>query len=1019
MREGFLRRCRNAINTLPIFSGKMELFAVFTIGVIGMLIYWLPFLNGFALGPGGWGVEVSTSYYSHLKYAADHYGTFPLFAPYRIGETYLFHLQAENPTYSPFNVLIPFLSVEHFIKTLVMLRLTVGFIGLLMLGSYWRINRWLVLVAFSVIYLSGYITGRLFNGHFMVFAVVWVPMLLYCFLRAMDEGRYVFVLLGGLTMSVLFIDGGNHVLIWSAYLLMIIAAIEAVSHRSLRPIVVVTGIGVFAMLFSAFKMLPAYIEYSHYTPSFLHGYMGDELYKALFEHTIAWHYMRAFPGDAHDVAWWEMYAYIGKVPAILAILSFPLLILKKFRGKYSFHMLIAAAFFVWITIGINIRPINELRVPGLMYERHTTRMLILAIMMVTLCVVTVISRTMERFRLKPAIIAGVAIVFFIFSIYDYRHKNASWMDYSRHELPPYHYLTYEELPEVHSKTYGYWDVVRLVGPRSVPLKTITPKADGVVVKVEPLTSLGTGHDGLQFSGDGKGFVVSGSSDLFPAEALSYSAWIKPAALPPGKAQAIVIAGGDRRAGLFIDASGLIHFSIPGLTGETAASASLADASWHHIAGVFDGRSAALYIDGAIVQQKDYSGAVNYGAGERELYIGGDRRGEMASYNGSLDQVALWGTALTSGEVKQLFLQGKTSETPLPQLRHLRGLWNEQGLIPDNFRVFNHKDSHVLIPRSPSMDTIGQGAFSVLTWVNSPATDPPSYGILLSNCCDIPAFTTQIGYGGYGAIRFLINSGKSWNELFGLKLWLNDGLWHMIAVVRDSNGDASIFEDGKLDKKIPFPLGKEPISFTKNDWRIGQDARMELDNGGFGGKMDVMAVWNKALSAQEISRIFDSGRSVDLKQDYAEQLAGLWKMGDRQGYPVLSDHSGNGNNGQLINLPEDSVRDNSMIYDTVGGHAAFLEPDTAKELNHKLVFRSLKYEYLPLRYLTVNVGKLVNYKGMVVLELPLGFHGEVRLQYHNPYYQVGKVITGISLLLGFLFLIPAVRRRIPIISMRLR
>jgi tetratricopeptide (TPR) repeat protein len=89
----------------------------------------------------------------------------------------------------------------------------------------------------------------------------------------------------------------------------------------------------------------------------------------------------------------------------------------------------------------------------------------------------------------------------------------------------------------------------------------------------------------------------------------------------------------------------------GVIGKKAVS----DGRWHHVAGVYDGQTATLYIDG----QRDVSAAVAgfIAANSYNVWIGSDSHRNERALKGRIDDVRIYSYALTAGEVKGLY-EGK-------------------------------------------------------------------------------------------------------------------------------------------------------------------------------------------------------------------------------------------------------------------------------------------------------------------------------------------------------------------------
>jgi hypothetical protein len=78
--------------------------------------------------------------------------------------------------------------------------------------------------------------------------------------------------------------------------------------------------------------------------------------------------------------------------------------------------------------------------------------------------------------------------------------------------------------------------------------------------------------------------------------------------------------------------------------------------WHHVAGVWDGAVLRLYLDGAAVDSAPFSGIVRYDS--NPIYIGADDNDgdDIADegWKGAIDEVRIYGRALSQGEVLQIY-----------------------------------------------------------------------------------------------------------------------------------------------------------------------------------------------------------------------------------------------------------------------------------------------------------------------------------------------------------------------------
>ena len=89
-----------------------------------------------------------------------------------------------------------------------------------------------------------------------------------------------------------------------------------------------------------------------------------------------------------------------------------------------------------------------------------------------------------------------------------------------------------------------------------------------------------------------------------------------------------------------------------------------------------------------------------------------------------------------------------------------------------------------------------------------------------------------------------------------------------------------------------------------------DSGTSSSGANFNGKIDQVAIWNKALDIEAVKEIFDAvdvdGEPLELTEDsgdydYSDSLVGYWKLEEGTG-TTASDSSDNSNPGTLKNSP---------------------------------------------------------------------------------------------------------------------
>jgi chitodextrinase len=149
---------------------------------------------------------------------------------------------------------------------------------------------------------------------------------------------------------------------------------------------------------------------------------------------------------------------------------------------------------------------------------------------------------------------------------------------------------------------------------------------------------------LAFDGSTSYVAIANSQSLDPTSQLTVEAWVKPQTLldtqkmivDKASAYTLGIIGGEVSFGV----------SGPGLA-VTSSGAGLAAGAWYHIAGVYDGASIRVYVNGEEKGAQNASGAI--AATSSGVTIG--RRGESSSlwFQGAIDEVRIHARALSPSE----------------------------------------------------------------------------------------------------------------------------------------------------------------------------------------------------------------------------------------------------------------------------------------------------------------------------------------------------------------------------------
>jgi hypothetical protein len=96
------------------------------------------------------------------------------------------------------------------------------------------------------------------------------------------------------------------------------------------------------------------------------------------------------------------------------------------------------------------------------------------------------------------------------------------------------------------------------------------------------------------------------------------------------------------------------FNASGTSQDLAGTTIVDDSQWHHVAAVYTGTQKQLYIDGALNASVNYSQTLR--TNNFNLRLGMNQEYGPGFYGGALDEVRVYGRALTAADVTLLFNQ---------------------------------------------------------------------------------------------------------------------------------------------------------------------------------------------------------------------------------------------------------------------------------------------------------------------------------------------------------------------------
>ncbi|NOY80486.1 MAG: hypothetical protein GXP31_05710 [Kiritimatiellaeota bacterium] len=139
-----------------------------------------------------------------------------------------------------------------------------------------------------------------------------------------------------------------------------------------------------------------------------------------------------------------------------------------------------------------------------------------------------------------------------------------------------------------------------------------------------------------------------TADLSPERAVTVACWVRPTEDMSGVEGAGIVSAGNSY--LLRISSGMrpsFHIFTEGW-GPVITPDAIRVKQWYHVAGVYDGRRMAIYLNGRLAAARPRAGAIQRAKGE--LTLGR----QVNSLDGDLDEVRVYDRALSEAEIQRLF-----------------------------------------------------------------------------------------------------------------------------------------------------------------------------------------------------------------------------------------------------------------------------------------------------------------------------------------------------------------------------
>ncbi len=374
--------------------------------------------------------------------------------------------------------------------------------------------------------------------------------------------------------------------------------------------------------------------------------------------------------------------------------------------------------------------------------------------------------------------------------------------------------------------------------------------------------------------------------------------------------------------------------------------------WYMVTGIANSTYIKIYINGMLVQEQPIIGSVQKAG--NSIVVGTGFGAQATSYgyfSGQISNLQIYDTALTSAQVQELYNSG-IAGSPV-SASSLSGWWPLDGDAKDysaylnngtvfgnltNLNLGNLQSTNANYTSLLSASFNGVSDYSYISTNISQVSNALSVALWV-NASSLSKMTSSDGYsifnsvssGSGNPVSFLLNNGGGLGTSAGSGdeelcisatcyngYGISNSSWYFLAFTLN-RGNASLYANGAPPYNISVLTGPYSI----NSLSLAKSA---LGISGFTGNMSNVQIYSKALSPQQIYRIYSSGIS-GIPVNYSSQNTNLVAWYPLQGN--ANDMSANMNSGIPSNVAYANTGFvNSHLVNTQGGYGINLNGNSS-------------------------------------------------------------------------------------------
>ncbi len=443
-------------------------------------------------------------------------------------------------------------------------------------------------------------------------------------------------------------------------------------------------------------------------------------------------------------------------------------------------------------------------------------------------------------------------------------------------------VTYTDLPSELKTSF-----ITELSNAQVKLKNISNlQARSVVIQNLQSTGISGFYQAARF--DGSSQITINSA---PTNVVTVSVWIKYTGLS-GNGPVIIKGNNQWNSfqwdwGIWADSG---FFYVTAITGPTFCSVGHDNTSWHHLVLVRDNGSETsdFYMNGTYMASGTGSNQNNF---DNTMYAGGVN-GQYLT--GEIGEIQLFSTALSSSDIANIYnsgngVYGSCSDVGLISGYHLSGDATNYSTLGDNgvwsgttqyatgailnvgYKAADFDGSSQIIVNSAPTDVN-----SISLWVNS--TIGSNFGAIITkgnNVWDSSHWDWGLWHDGGSGFYAGTAIGLISSYYYTYNTW-----YHIVMVLNDGNGASHFYINGSL-------IGSSDSCLANN-----YDNTIYIGGTGnnFLGQIEEVQLFNRALSSEEVTFLYNSGNGIYGSSSDVGLVAGYHLNGN------ATDYSTSANNG---------------------------------------------------------------------------------------------------------------------------